>query len=150
MPGEVKTFVSPEDLTYLALTIWGEARGEGREGMRAVAHVIKNRRDSPNDRRYGSTIRQVCTKPWQFSCWNANDPNSKKLDPAKMEALNPATPDGNSWRVAKQIAYSVLAGVLPDITNGATYYHTKAVDPSWDDDMKLVATVGRHLFYVDV
>jgi len=146
---QVTNFIPPEDLTYLALTIWGEARGEGRTGMRAVAHVIKNRRDSPNDRRYGSSIRQVCTKPWQFSCWNSNDPNSKKLDPARLNALNPSTPDGRSWAAAKELAFGVLSGTLLDITNGALFYHTRAVDPSWDDDMTLVAKVGNHLFYVE-
>lgn len=144
------SWVAPtrEDLDYLALTIWGEARGEGATGMRAVAHVIKNRRDSPNDRRYGATIRQVCTKPWQFSCWNANDPNSAKLTVARMAQL-PTGRDASAWFAARSIAVSVLTGAYRDITNGALFYHTAAVDPSWDDNMRLVAKIGRHLFYVE-
>ncbi|MGG6879769.1 UNVERIFIED_CONTAM: cell wall hydrolase, partial [Pseudomonas aeruginosa] len=35
--------ISPSALDTLTKTIWGEARGEGREGMIAVAWVILNR-----------------------------------------------------------------------------------------------------------
>ena len=28
---------------YLAKTLWGEARGEGKKGMQAVANVVMNR-----------------------------------------------------------------------------------------------------------
>jgi spore germination cell wall hydrolase CwlJ-like protein len=40
--------VSDEDIDvvdahWMALTMWGEARGQGEEGMRAVGHVIANR-----------------------------------------------------------------------------------------------------------
>ena len=32
------------DAHWMALTMWGEARREGEAGMRAVGHVIENRR----------------------------------------------------------------------------------------------------------
>src|SRR5690349_23916594 len=35
--------VNPADAHLLAATAWAEARSEGEEGMRAVAHVIVNR-----------------------------------------------------------------------------------------------------------
>ena len=35
------------DVMYVAKTIWAEARGEGREGMRLVAWVIRNRVEAP-------------------------------------------------------------------------------------------------------
>ena len=34
-------------LDTLARTLWGEARGEGRAGMQAVANVIRNRAARP-------------------------------------------------------------------------------------------------------
>jgi N-acetylmuramoyl-L-alanine amidase len=136
-----------EDIDYLAVTIWAEARGEGREGMELVAHVIKNRVDSPNKRRYGTGVAGVVTKPWQFSCWNVGDPNRARCENL-MKGQAPTGRDGVAWNEAKKVAYSVLIGALPDVTKGATYYHTAAVDPSWNRDMRLVARVGRHLFWV--
>ncbi len=35
--------MTPRDLDIVAKTVWGEARGEGRKGMQAVAEVILNR-----------------------------------------------------------------------------------------------------------
>ena len=69
--------VSADDLDIAARTIWGEARGEGPEGMRAVAHVIANR--ATKGGWWGDTLWSVCLKPWQFSCWNLSDPNRQKL-----------------------------------------------------------------------
>lgn len=66
--------ISPSALDTLTKTIWGEARGEGREGMIAVAWVILNRASIGGW--WGNSIETVCLKPWQFSCWNANDPNA--------------------------------------------------------------------------
>ena len=34
------------DRLVMAQTIWGESRGETKEGQYAIAHVIKNRLDS--------------------------------------------------------------------------------------------------------
>ena len=66
-----------ENLEYMARTIWGEARGEDEQGKIAVGHVIKNRRDKQTW--MGKTIKDVCLKKWQFSCWNENDPNREKI-----------------------------------------------------------------------
>jgi len=62
-----------QNVEYMARTLWGEARGESEEGQVAVGHVIKNRVEKKTW--YGKTIKDVCLKKWQFSCWNENDPN---------------------------------------------------------------------------
>ncbi|MDY6408142.1 MAG: cell wall hydrolase [Pseudomonadota bacterium] len=61
----------------LAKTLYGEARGEGISGLEAVANVILNRVKHPCW--WGKSIQEVCLKPMQFSCWNTDDPNRKKL-----------------------------------------------------------------------
>lgn len=61
------------DIDILARTIYGEARGEPWEGKIAVAWVVRNRAERGGW--WGDTIREVCLKPWQFSCWNETDPN---------------------------------------------------------------------------
>ncbi len=55
-----------EDLYYLSRTIWGEARGEGRNGMLHVGSVILNRVDSG---RWDDSIKEVVLAPSQFTTW---------------------------------------------------------------------------------
>jgi len=68
----------PHELTQeqiiVAMTILAEARGEGNAGMYAVAGCIKVR---AQERKLA--YHDVCLQPWQFSCWNKNDPNRKKM-----------------------------------------------------------------------
>lgn len=83
-----------EIVEILARTLWGEARGEGVIGMEAVAWVVLNRRTVARQearrqiqrfghlrKRYwwGDTILKICRKPYQFSCWNMDDPNMAKM-----------------------------------------------------------------------
>ena len=60
--------MTPADEDAVARTLWAEARGEGFEGMKAVAHVIINRWKRRH--RKESTLCGVATEPWQFSAWN--------------------------------------------------------------------------------
>ena len=55
----------------LARTLYGEARGEGPEGMEAVANSIRNRVHNTN---YPPNYTGVIRQPKQYSIWN--DPNS--------------------------------------------------------------------------
>lgn len=127
----------PQDI-YMAKTIWGEARGEGARGMQAVANVIMNRVNRGDW--YGASIKDVVLKPYQFSCWNATDPNRAKID-----ALTEADLAASG---ALNIARQVISGQLPDITGGATEYHNKKITPSWNwDKLEKTVTIGNHVFY---
>jgi len=132
------------DLYTLARTIWGEARSEGYQGMVAVANVIMNRYAQARDsigkaRQFGSTVADICQKPYQFSAWNANDPNLNRM-------LN-VTQSNQQFAQALSIAAKALAGNLPDITNGADHYHTGGVSPSWSRGRQTVAKIGSHKFF---
>jgi spore germination cell wall hydrolase CwlJ-like protein len=141
-------FTDPDTLTeveVLARTLYGEARGEELRGIEAVASVILNRVAFAKRRgRYwwGNDIKSVCLKPAQFSCWNEADPNRKKL-----LTLSPRDP---AYRLCKRIAKRAVAGELPDQTDGATHYHTHAVDPFWARGHVPVAEIGNHLFYKNI
>ena len=126
----------------LARTLWGEARGEGQEGMEAVACVILNRVQIAQEKgRYwwGNTVIEVCQKPYQFSCWNSNDPNRDKV-------LNISDKDIH-FVSAKRIAARAIIGSLQDQTMGATHYHEKSIMPYWVRGQKPLVTIGRHVFY---
>ncbi len=131
-----------QEIETLARTIWGEARGEGCAGMAAVAAVIMNRVRVAKSRGgywWGSSIIAVCRKPWQFSCWNADDPNRDKMLALDGRDLYFAT----ALRIARRAFY----GALEDPTGGATHYHAAGMTPSWSRNEKPVAVIGRHVFY---
>ncbi|MDR4515470.1 cell wall hydrolase [Nitrosomonas sp.] len=124
----------------LARTIWGEARGESREGKEAVASVILNRLKKPT--RFGGTIEEVCLKPSQFSCWNDNDPNLPKLKAVDVNDAN--------FVECLSIAQAAVSGNLADSTIGADHYHTTTVSPDWSINKTPCITIGNHLFYNNI
>ncbi|MFN4276124.1 MAG: cell wall hydrolase [Ferrovibrio sp.] len=124
----------------LARTLWGEARSEGREGMMAVASVILNRAAKPGW--WGRSVADVCLRPWQFSCWLADDPNRAKLEKVDERDVQ--------FRIALQVADQALGGGLPDYTFGATHYHTVDIAPNWARGHTPCAVIGRHAFYNDI
>lgn len=125
----------------LALTIWGEARGQSHEGRVAVGNVAMNRVRWP--RWWGRTVHGVCLAPRQFSCWNPGDVNR-----AKIEALVAAGFQGNTaYPDCFAIAQALLAGTQEDLTQRADHYHTRAVSPSWAAGQTPVAEIDDHRFY---
>ena len=126
----------------LARTLWGEARGESCIGMRAVACVVLNRLQVAQENEgywWGDTIEEICTKPWQFSCWNRNDPNRKKL--LSITDKDPL------FRCALQIEKEAQSAILRDITFGATHYHHVDLIPHWTKGEAVLVRIGSHLFY---
>ena len=133
--------MTDDDLFTMAKTIWGESRGEPRLGKIAVAWVIRNRFES-GKWFAGPTISETCTKPWQFSAWNDNDPNRARLevvtlgDPVFIECV--------------YVAAGVMCGALPDPTHGSTHYYAPGSTPSmpkWAVGKDPCYTSGRHKFF---
>jgi len=113
-------------------TILAEARGEGEAGMYAVACVISQR-----SKNRGISAEKVCLQKWQFSCWNANDPQRGKL---------------NSLLKLKEVEYAKnLAKHIHNLDRGYTgfadHYHSKNVKPHWSKGKKPVKVIGNHLFF---
>merc|ERR1712042_205995 len=69
--------MSDHDKFVVAQTMYGEARGETPQGQEAVAWVIKNRANDPNQR-YGQGYSGVAKKDQQFTCWN--DHNRQEME----------------------------------------------------------------------
>lgn len=134
----------------LARTMYGEARGEGARGLEAVAHVVLNRVDA--HRWWGDDVVAVCLKPWQFSCWNATDPNRRKLltlsaaDPVYAQAFGTAT------RLLELQDRDHAARLRSDPTEGATHYYAPALvkRPAWAAGRAPCARIGGHDFFRDV
>jgi hypothetical protein len=61
-------------LFMTAIAVWREARGEPIEGKKAVAAVIRNRARLRNE-----ALDAIVLQPYQFSSFNANDPEAHLL-----------------------------------------------------------------------
>jgi N-acetylmuramoyl-L-alanine amidase len=137
--------IPSEDIDILARTIFGEARGEynrpdgGIAALIVIANVVMNRVKQGGW--FGSTVKEVCLKPWQFSCWNKNDPNLVFLK--EINLSNPI------FKVCQQVAKEVSSQRWPDLTEGCDHYFSASLvqSPSWSVGKKPKLRVGRHLFY---
>lgn len=130
-----------DEVDVLTRTVYGEARGEPADGQAAVAWVIRNR--ASKGRSYmGRSIKEVCLKPQQFSCWNIDDPNRAKL-------LSLSTND-SLYKSIREIVVQVLNETRPDNTHGSLHYHANSIKPSWTNGKTPVATIGHHLFYNNI
>ena len=135
-----------KDRDILARTLWGEARGESLAGQIAVAWTIRNRvNDGKAKSWWGEGYAGVCQKPYQFSCWNRNDPNYAYLSGAKPIPVGQFTQ-------AQKVADLVMSGTEPDPTGGATHYYaiTMPKAPAWIAGAKQTLKLGHHVFFNDV
>lgn len=114
----------------IALTLLAEARGEGTEGMEAVAMVIKQRMANRKQ-----TASQVCLAPKQFSCWNG-----KTSDDLQHLWQSPAAPD--AIKVVRR-----FDKLDPAVIGYADHYCTVNIKPFWAIVQVPVVVVGNHTFY---
>ncbi len=125
--------VDPQAHDCMALAMYWEARGEGRDGMIAVGSVVLNRIEHeqfPDDT--CSVIREGGeTAPCQFSWWCDG-----RSDRPKPDAV---------WEESLEVARDVLTGESDDPTNGALYFHHDSIEPPWEKER--TATIGSHIFY---
>ena len=120
----------------LTEALYFEARGETLKGQFAVAEVIRNRVRSkrfPNS--YCGVINQGTGRKYQCQFTYTCDGRPEVVSEHKAHA-----------RVAK-VARATIDGKSPDVTDGATFYHTTAVNPSWASKFTRTARFGVHLFY---
>lgn len=125
-----------EEWRCLAEALYFEARGETVKGQFAVAEVILNRVKSE---RFPASpcgvINQGTGKKYQCQFTYTCDGHKEIIsEPRAYE------------RVSK-IARVALDGVAPKLTEGATHYHTKSVNPRWSRVYTKTADIGVHLFY---
>ncbi|HDH01102.1 MAG TPA: cell wall hydrolase [Nitrospirae bacterium] len=137
-------FKSLGDKELFTLCLFGEARGESIDGKIAVASVIINRLKRQSW--FGKSLKEVILKPYQFSCFLEKDPNRKVLEKIADEFREHLT-ENIALRECYWVAEGVLDEWLTSNVGKATHYHTKQVDPKWDNEMKLITIIGNHEFY---
>ncbi len=127
---------SQTDSDCLTQAVYYEARGEGTDGMRAVAQVILNRVRHP------AFPKTICGVVYQggyqrTGCQFSFVCNGAMAGPVEAWA----------WRRAKDVANAALNGYVMKAVGTATHFHTLSVDPAWAGNMVQVTTVGGHIFY---
>jgi hypothetical protein len=142
------TFGHLSDAQLMALTIYGEARGERYEGKVAVGSVILERVDHRDWD--GKTVSEVCLMPYQFSCYLPDDPNFPALKLIAHDWESKIT-HSQDLRDCFNVAGLLLSGSISRTKviaeNNATQYKTIKCSAAWAKKMKLVATIGHHEFY---
>jgi spore germination cell wall hydrolase CwlJ-like protein len=142
-----------EQLTevLLAMLLFGEARGESRQAIRAVAQVAVNRARFPHtvfgSRPYGSfedNLRLVILQPKQFSCFLPGDPNYPKvLRPLQYE-------EAWVWRMCLDIARDAIRdhrGADAVTANSDHYFDDSLPRPNWADPARQTVEIGRLRFF---
>ena len=119
-----------KEWSCLAQALYFEARGESVKGQFAVAEVILNRVDNP---RYPNSVCGVVNQGCQFSYTCDGAPETIREKAAFA-------------RVGK-VAGIMLNGAPRELTDGATHYHTVAVNPRWASKFPMTAQIGVHRFY---
>lgn len=129
----------------VALTTYGEARGEAVEGRIAVACVLRNRYVTG---RWGHTFAAVASAPKQFSCWNEGDPNAMLLR-RLLATGDDGTGSEPILRECFWIADGVLQGALQPRVGSATHYFATSMKmpPAWAVGQTPICRVGSHLFF---
>jgi hypothetical protein len=121
----------------LAQAIYFEAGFQPIEGQRAIAQVILNR---VRDKHFPDTVCGVVYEGW------------KRRTGCQFSFVC----DGSLWRrppneeevaSAEKIALDALNGYVVATVGTATHYHTRKVDPYWNDSMVKTAQIGDHIFY---
>jgi spore germination cell wall hydrolase CwlJ-like protein len=133
--------LTPEDYSnvLLAITVWREARGEGPEGMRAVANVIRNRAAKLQ---LGSDVEKlisIITSKNQFSSMTILGDTQTVLWPKAADF---------------ETVQNVCLNAAPDNTNGALFYANEgAVTSEWylkniiqNPAHSITATIGKQTF----
>ncbi len=127
-----------KEFQCLATALYFEARGESLGGQQAVAEVILNR---VNSKRYPNTICGVVYQgtgkkhqcQFSFSCDGYAD----------------TVREHGAYEHVAKLARLMIDGLYSKnkITDGALFYHTTAVRPSWSRKLKPTAKYGVHIFY---
>lgn len=119
------------EASALQEAIYFESRGEPKACQYYVAGVVKNRMLSD---KFPDTIQGVVEQPYQFS-YKARADLAMHNIKARDYAYN--------------VAHSVLTSSNEPVFENILYFHTKDVDPHWNDAMMEVVRCGGHIFYTE-
>jgi spore germination cell wall hydrolase CwlJ-like protein len=134
------------EVVCMAKNIYFEAGNQPLAGKVAVAHVVLNRMD------HSAYPKDICGVIYQAK-WRENWKG--KQVPIRNQCQFSWFCDGKSdepldtdtFFESYLIAQDVIMGLYPDITEGATHYHSLYVDPYWNESLNETVIITDHIFY---
>ncbi len=125
-----------EEWACLTEALYFEARGEKIKGIFGVAEVILNRVD---DRRFPGSVCGVINQGTgeRYRCQFTYTCDGR---PETIREVG-------AYEKVGKVARIMLDGAPRTLTDGATHYHTKSVNPKWSRVFPRTATIGYHHFY---
>lgn len=123
------------DLECLAFAIYGEARGEKRIGMTAVAFVIHNRLTNRKRWNYDNYCNVVTAKG-QFSFKIRRPKNDREYE---------------SWNYTLELANHLIVengfDKIESPVHNATFFNSLESQEEWMGKRKFITKIGNHYFY---
>jgi len=140
-----RVVVTEYDRDIMTRTVWAEARHDDIFGQRSVAWVIVNRARDVRGR-FPSSIAAVCKQRGQFHAWSA----AGHTDGRRSAAVS-LRKHQTEYIAARMIVDGVLAGAIPDPTDGAQFYYAQSegvspLMPSWASHMDCSTQSRLHVF----
>lgn len=144
----------------MSLVAYGEARGEGREGMLAIMFVVMNRvRAAANDGDKTPLPCDVVAEKHAFEALHgarfrrALNSIRRGHEPVLLTHSDPAEAAGLD--LANSLAREMIDGKLTDdLTGGATHFYCptqqrllRRQKPDWAAKLEATAWIGKQVFY---
>jgi len=119
-----------ENITWMVLCIYFEARGENIETKIGIAHVVMNRSVSRH-----KSFKDVVTEDKQFSWYNGG--SIPEIE--EPEVL---------WRCVRAAWICMVRRASGDTFKGANHFYDDSIKPPWwSFTMKKVGKLGKMHFY---
>ena len=143
---KVIAFDENGEAVCLAKNIYFEAGNQPLAGKVAVAHVVFNRME------HSSYPQDICGVVYQAR-WRENWKGEQV--PIRHQCQFSWFCDGKSdepldtdtFFESYNIAQDIIMGKYPDITEGATHYHSVMVEPYWAETLNETVQIQHHIFY---
>lgn len=124
------------NMTFLALCVWRESRGEIYTAKLAVAYSVLTR--VAKGGWFGDSLMSVLFKPEQYtSLTHEGDPNLVKYPKQ----------DDPFWADSVQAAVAAISKTVPNPAPDADSYFSGTVEPDWATKATFIASVGAFKFY---
>ncbi|EFL90965.1 cell wall hydrolase [Ahrensia sp. R2A130] len=121
----------------LATGIYFEARGESKNGQKAVAQVILNRVKNP------AYPNSICGVVYQ----NKHKRNACQFSFA-CDGIRDKVGSRKHWKKSVNVANDAIDGKFWLTSIGSSsHYHADYVWPKWRKNMRKMTKIGRHIFY---
>jgi hypothetical protein len=128
------------EMAVVALTIMAEGENQPWAGKVMIGETIVNQ-----SKIHKKSLAQTCMIPKLFSCWNGK--RAKKLE-AKLASWNCMT-NNQDWKDSLWIARQVCDPGYKVTSPAQFYYNPNLCNPKWAKSMRIVASVGNHLFLAE-